>query len=118
PMGEMIAFGHVSGAISVYQVDENDDYTLLHEINAAHDGPVNTIQFSPFSPDGSLLVSGGADGMMRFWNAADGTSIWDVSAHDSGVEAVTFAANGHVMASGGTDGSLVVWAVPTVPPFE
>jgi eukaryotic-like serine/threonine-protein kinase len=113
--GTMIAFGHVDGSVSVYELGDNGRYNLLHEINAAHNGAVNAIQFSP---DGSLLISGGDDGLIALWNVVDGTSILALPAQDAGIRTLAFAPNGHLFASGDADGSLAVWAIPTLPPVE
>ena len=113
--GSRIAFGHVDGAVSVYELDENNDYILLHEINAAHNGAVNAIQFSP---DGSLIISGGGDGLITLWDAANGTSILALPAQNVSIEALAFAPNGHLFASGDADGSLIVWAIPPLPLVE
>lgn len=114
PDGSLIAFAHVSGAIRVYGW-ENGRYNLLHEINNAHSGSVNALAFSP---DGSLLVSGGDDGLIVFWRVADGVQLQVFEGHDAGVEAVAFSANGHIVASGGADGALGIWAVPARPPMD
>ena len=33
------------------------------------------------SPDGSMIVAGGGDGLLRFWDAASGRPLWTMLAH-------------------------------------
>lgn len=113
--GTMIAFGHVDGAVSVYALGENGDYNPLHEINNAHNGPVNAIQFSL---DDSLLISGGDDAVIAIWAVVDGAAIGALPALDAGIETLAVAPNGHLLASGDAVGSLIVWAIPSLPPTE
>jgi ABC-type Fe3+/spermidine/putrescine transport system ATPase subunit len=113
--GTQIAFGHVDGTIRVYELAENGRYTLLHEIESAHLGSVNTIQYSP---DDSLLISGGADGVIGFWQTDDSTPVFKLTAHETGVQDAAISENGHILAAGGAEGTITVWAIPSREPVN
>jgi len=53
-----------------------------------------------FSPDGSLIASGGDDKEIRLWRVADGTIARVLSGSDH-VYSVTFSRDGKWLASGG-----------------
>jgi WD40 repeat protein len=61
PEESMIVAGG-DGDITVY--DAGDDMRILFRTVNAHAGRVNDVAFSP---DGSFIVSGGADGVLKLW---------------------------------------------------
>jgi WD40 repeat protein len=77
----------------------------------AHAGAVNSVTFSP---NAQVLVSGGADGDIRFWRAADGTLLHTLSDHTDSVNSVAFNPDGTLLASGSDDGTIKVWEVSGV----
>jgi serine/threonine protein kinase len=78
------------------------------ELNG-HDGPVLCVAFSP---DGELVVSGGTDGSVRLWRAADGMELHTYEAHSDKVHAVTFTPDGSTIYSGSADSTLRRWTWP------
>lgn len=68
-----------------------------------HNGPVRSIAFSS---DGSRLVTGGADGRVRVWDASTNRLIDEIATHDDWVRAVHFCASGDLVASTSDDGSV------------
>jgi WD40 repeat protein len=74
-----------------------------------HDGPVLCVAFSP---DGELVVSGGADSNLRLWRAADGTELHTYVGHGDKVHAIVFTPDGRTIYSGSEDGILRRWTWP------
>ncbi|WP_166364784.1 TIR domain-containing protein [Pseudomonas akapageensis] len=71
------------------------------------DGEVSSVAFSG---NGSLIVSGSKDGMLRLWSAETGKPItqqW--RGHDGEVTSVAFNPDGSRIVSGSTDSTLRLW---------
>jgi WD40 repeat protein len=73
----------------------------------AHSDWVRTLAFSP---DGSLLASGGRDGLVVLWDMASNRMIGQpLQGHESWVNGVAFSPDGSLLASGGQDGRVLLW---------
>ena len=72
-------------------------------------GHTNWIRCLAFSPDGTLLASGGSDGIVMLWNAHTGDRVHLFQAHSSLVLTVAFSPNESVLASSGGDGIIKLW---------
>ena len=69
--------------------------------------PVNALAFSP---DGSLLISGGWDKTLRRWDARTGQPLGNpLEGHPQNLTALAFAPDGLRFASADLDGYLRVW---------
>lgn len=75
-----------------------------------HEGAVNSVAFSP---DGTLLASGGTDTVVRLWNPTTGELTNELSGHTAPVFAVAFNSDGTQLASTGQDFSVPIWDVNT-----
>jgi len=82
----------------------------IHEKNRleAHTAPVIT---AALSSDSAILASGGADGTIIVWNAADGSPINTFQGHSEHVLSVDFSPDNSLLASAGFDGAIRVWNV-------
>ena len=70
-----------------------------------------------FSPDGSRIVTGGADHAVKLWDTLGGSELLALSEHRGFVSGVAFTADGRKLVSTGHDRQLVVrdavdWRVP------
>lgn len=66
-----------------------------------------------FSPDDALVLSGGGDGTLKIWDAANGELLDSRSAHDGAVswDGAYFSADGDAVLTGGTDNVARLWDV-------
>lgn len=74
-------------------------------------GHQGAVLCAAFGPGGLLLLSGGADGTVRLWNAADGIELHCFRGHAGRVLAVAFSPDGKNLFSGGEDGTIRRWSV-------
>jgi len=64
-----------------------------------------------YSPDGSVLASGAADGTIKFWDIKSGRLKRTLKAHSDSVEALSYSADSKILASSSSDGSIKLWEV-------
>ena len=66
-----------------------------------------------FSPDGTLLATGDANGEVRLWRVMDGEQLLTFGEHTGWVRSVSFSPDGQRLASGSDDKTLKLWDVGT-----
>jgi WD40 repeat protein len=98
---------------SVYVFDTKS-LKALHRLKG-HKGAVFD---ADFSPDGTLLATGGADQSVQIWNLESGERIRRLSGHRDAVAAVAFFPDGTQVLSGSRDGTLRAWSAKPPPPPE
>jgi WD40 repeat protein len=78
---------------------------LLHTLS----GHENTVEALAFAPNDDKLVSGSADGTLRFWTL-DGSAISTLEI-PSRIKALAISPDGNLAATGGSDGAVRIWNV-------
>jgi WD40 repeat protein len=71
-----------------------------------HPGVVSALSWVP---GGDLLVSGGNDGRLRWWEVQRGECVRVREAHQGTVQALKRSPDGSILASCGDDGSIRLW---------
>ena len=65
-----------------------------------------------FSPNGTRLVSGGTDGILRFWDSQTRQLLGaQLKGHEGPVTSLAYSPDGHYLVSGSTDQTLRLWDV-------
>ncbi len=93
----------------------------LHDVNFAYadlDRSVFTETFGgiisvSFSPDGTLLAAGTANGEIRVWRIINGQPLLTCRGHTDLVRSVAFSPNGQSLVSGSNDQTVRLWNVDT-----
>ena len=78
---------------------------------AGHDGAALCVAFEP---NGKRVATGGADTMIRLWDAATGAESAVLPGHAGSVSALAFNREGTRLLSGGHDKTLRVWDTGTL----
>ncbi len=110
PDGRQVAIGFLSGSVGLWDAAE-----LGHRF-MGHGGPVSV---TLFSPDGSMILTGSADGVARVWNVRRPATM--IASHQHGVDVMsgTFGPDGRVVATGDSEGVVFVWTVDgSTPPVS
>jgi len=63
-------------------------------------------------PNG-LLASGGADGLVKFWNLTNATETRSITASKSAVDSLAATPDGSLLAVGTADGKIALWSYTT-----
>lgn len=75
-----------------------------------HTERVNTVAWSP---DGTLLASGGFDGIAHVWSVSSGDSLVSYRGHTKYVNTVAWSPDGKQIASGSADDTIHLWEAST-----
>jgi WD40 repeat protein/transcriptional regulator with XRE-family HTH domain len=95
--------------------------TNLHQVNFNHTDLNGTSFKEAFggiltldlSTDGTLLATGGTDGVVRLWRIVDGKLLWISRGHNHWVFSLTFSSDQTKIISGSPDATLRIWDVKT-----
>ena len=82
---------------------------VVHDVSL--EGPVWAVTFSP---DGRLLVSGGADRRVILWDFAGRQKLAELPEHHGSVFHLAFAPDGNLLAVGGMNEQLTLWDLRAV----
>jgi WD40 repeat protein/tRNA A-37 threonylcarbamoyl transferase component Bud32 len=97
-----ILSAHADGAARLWSADG----ALRH----TYTGGARFLADADLTPDGSMVVGGGGDGMLRFWDTATAKPLWVAAAHRPYIMGVHFA--GGDIVTRGVGGEVARWHIP------
>jgi len=129
PNGRYVAAGSEDFTVGIVEVASG---RLVHTFgipycqNPVRDtcayGHTDVVETVAFSPDGSLLASGGDDTEIKVWDVAKGEYLYHLSGPDahadgSKVNGLVFSPDGTRLASSGSDRTIKIWDLDTQQPI-
>jgi len=102
--GRRVFTGGLDGRIVAREVASHDETAAF----VGHEGRIHSLAYCP---DETLLVSGGADGVVRIWGPLKGNCIHEFGGHEGVVRKVVVSENGRFVLSGGDDCIVRYWDV-------
>jgi WD40 repeat protein len=88
------------------QLDQKDPHP-----RAIMKGYLKYVLAADMSPDEKMLVTGGADKALNFWEVTSGRLLGQMQGYTSDVESVAFTPNGRITVSASEDRSVRIWSV-------
>lgn len=80
----------------------------VRHVFEAHGGKVTALAFSP---DGTVLLSAGADRRILAWDTATGASVGEYAGHRGEIREVSFGTDGDTFVSASADNTARVWSL-------
>ena len=71
-----------------------------------------------WGPTGAVLVSGGSDGRLRWWEVQSGQCVRVQEAHQGTVQSLKVSPDGSTLASCGEDGAIRLWDLESGEPLQ
>ncbi len=98
--GDWIVFGCPDlGQLLVWEW-QSETYVLKQQ---GHSSSMNSLAYSP---DGSMVATGGEDSKVKLWNTSSGFCFVTFNEHEASVTGVCFTPNGKVVLSSSVDGTV------------
>lgn len=119
--GHQLAVTHTSGALWMIDADTG---TVTWKTQP---GRGETLLWVGFTPDGSLLMTGGTGNVVRLWDPATGELVGQLEGHRGAVDSVAFDAAGRLVAGAGAftwglsesnDRTVTIWDWATRTPVR
>lgn len=66
-----------------------------------------------FAPSGEMLAVGGEDGVVRFWNLANGAADGEMKASEKALRSLIYTPDGSKIVTGDDSGRIAIWSVAT-----
>src|SRR5262249_31538872 len=100
--------GKDGGELFVWDM-ENQKASPYGELVQTLKGHPDSVFTLAWSPTGEVLVSGGSDGTIRWWEVSSGDCLRTCEGHEGGVRSLRVSPDGRLLASSGNDNTIRVW---------
>jgi WD40 repeat protein/transcriptional regulator with XRE-family HTH domain len=124
PDGSRLATGSGSqrqgdaGELFVWDAHSGEHHPAWGAGNSALAGHPGVVSALSWAPGGELVLSGGSDGRLRWWEVQSGQCVRVREAHQGTVQALKVSPDGSRLASCGDDGVIALWDLESGEPLR
>jgi len=116
PGGHLLAVGFDDGTIGLWRLNAPTGQSHAPTVTqlstlAVPAAPIETVKSLAFTPDGTRLAAGAADGTVRLWDLPHSALLATLVGHTDAVDAVAFTPDGQTLISASDDASVRLWDV-------
>lgn len=97
------AVGCYNGKVQVL----SDGGDIFNDINASDTSEINSVEFSN---DGTMIVTGSEDGLVKVWNLSN-NELMKTFSSGSSINSATISPNNMIVAAGNSDGQVLAWSM-------
>ncbi len=97
------------GELVVWDAHSGERHPAWGAGNSALAGHPGVVSALSWAPSGELVLSGGSDGMLRWWEVQSGQCVRVREAHQGTVQSLKVSPDGSMLASCGDDGAITLW---------
>jgi WD40 repeat protein len=105
----LLVGGGAAGCQGVARIYDIESGEMLTELQGHRDA----VEVAVFSPDESLVATGGFDRDILLWNSSTGEAIRDFHGHNGAILDLAFSSDGKVLVSASSDQTIKLWNVST-----
>ncbi len=96
--------------IRLFDTRSSSQYAMLPGHRGGRDSDIHALAFSP---DNSMLLSGGEDRTVLIWDVQDQVRMTTLRGHNAWVTAVAWSEDGKTVASGDAGKNIILWDMET-----
>jgi WD40 repeat protein len=121
PDGSVLATGSADGNVTLWQTETGQKLQtiLAYDVSEMDGLFVAGVVGLAFSPDGTLLATGGVDGVAKIWELDSGQLLTSFDGHGpaipgmsmQGINRVAFTPDGSQLVTAGNDGYVILWSI-------
>jgi RNA polymerase sigma factor (sigma-70 family) len=117
PSGALLALGLEDGTARLIDLKTGrQTRSLGRHLVKGRGAPWNGVSTVGFTPDGTRLITGGRDNVLKVWDVATGRELFHMAGHHSWPEAMAVSTDGKRLASSGQDSLIRLWDPATGKP--